>query len=284
MFGRRMAFGLTVAVFFALAPRSEAGLFVNSESLGYTGSWTRYGNLADAQNGVNPLGTGTVPQRDLSIYLTNGAPDIWPNSTYILTNWYSGSPNPSNTNYGFLQIGNDPASYPSQSPLSVTANGYWLDGSLTSYRLDVSGSGATYADAFARFGEIAGGAGSTTTGTFHNFALSVTFGGLSGAYNPISGRYESTGLPTSVTGSFKAIFENTGTDPSRHGFYAIDLSINNTSWAVQNGHIDPAAQSFSSTNVVAPEPASLLIFGSCLVGGAFWFRRRRHAADFGRVA
>lgn len=277
MFDRKMTYGLAVVALFALTGRSEAGLFVNSESIGYTGSWTRYGSLADAQNGVNAIGSGMVPQRDLSIYVTRNAPDVWPNSTYILTNWYSGSPNPNNTNFGFLQIANDPASY-GQPSLSATAKGFWTDGSLSSYRLEVSGNGATTANAFARFGEIAGGAGSTTAGIFHNFALDVTFGGLSGAYNPVTGRFESTGPPTSATGSFTAIFENTGTDPSRNGFYAINLTINNTSWAAQNGNVDPSAQSFTSNVVVTPEPTSLLVFGGCLVGGAFWLRRRRTAA------
>lgn len=261
---------LAVCLLAFVAPAAQAAVFVSFEQAGYTGSWTRYGTLADAQAGTNALGSGAVPQRDLSLYISQGVPSIYGDTTVIMSLWYAPG-SPSNQNFGFLQIYEDPET------TAQSVEGYFTDPSMTTYQLNVAGKNATAASSVARFGEKTGGPASTTSGEFHTYDLQVTFGGLSGTYNPGTGLYESDGFAGSVTGSFTGIFENKGTDPTRHGFYAINLAVNNENWAVDNGHISPAGQAFFSSTVV-PEPTSMLVLGSCLVGGFAWRKRFQRKA------
>lgn len=240
---------------------ADADVFVSTEQLGYVGSWTRYGSLADAQSGTNPISSGAVPQRDLALYFTSNVPDVYTDANIALTRWYSpSSMNPNNTNFGFLQL------YDIDGSTDTSIEGAWTDGTLSSFQFSVTGTNADNPNDVARFGEMNGGGAATTAGTFHEYALEVTFGGLTGTFNPMTGRFESNGGFSTVGGTFTGIFENMGTDASRHGFYAVDVDINLISWAVDNGYTSGSDTYFYST-VVNPEPASLALWS--LIGFIF---------------
>jgi hypothetical protein len=283
-----LALGLLVA-----APSlATAGTELSTDRFGYTGSYTKYATLADAQAGTNAIGTGTVQQRDLSLYFVNNAPAFYTDANIISTAWYYttqtqgyGWGNPNNTNLSFLQMYNDPAQ--GLSPLIGTADSYWTSAALNEFHITASGAGANTTNAAARFGDTdSASTGGATAGTFHSYNLEATISGLNTAvYDSLTGFYESTGDPNgvSVTGTFTALFENTSPHAPSNGFYKINLTLNNTSWAYDNqGSLQgiPFGTSiYGSTNVV-PEPSSLVLAGLGGLGfGVTALRRRRKAAE-----
>lgn len=249
---------------------AEAGpTFLNVERFGYAGSWTRYSSLADAMSGMNPVEVGTMPQRDFTAYISQDVSDNPFDPEFdLLTNWYSGTSNPSNTNYGFLQH------YDADASTVTALNSYWSS-DLTEFTLTASASGADYANDFARFGERPGGPGSATEAYFHSLEVDLTISDLTASYNSTLDRYEGTDTGSSmISGSLTGIVENVGTDSSRHGFYAYELDLNNSSWAYDNGHVD-AGQLTAYSSSVVPEPSSMALVVTSFPIGLIWLRKRR---------
>ena len=137
------------------------------------------------------------------------------------------------------------------------------------FTLNASGTGAG-ASEFARFWHApnTGGAAALTAGTFHEWALDVTVGGLT--VNEIGTWYIAENHPTSVSGSMTGIFENTNTsDSSLNGFYRYDYNLNLTNWAWDNQGSLYGAFSDSFFAAAVPEPstglATLAVFGIALI-------------------
>lgn len=294
----KLRIGFSILALGALAAsvgQAKAGVTeLSTDRFGYTGTYTKYATLADAQAQTNAIGSGNVVQRDLSLSIVNNSPSYYNDSTYIMTAWYYtttgpsyGYNNPNNTNLSFLQIANDPNV--GLAPLIGTANAYWTSPALNEFHITASGTNADQANSAARFGDTdaANKASSATFGVFLSYNLSATFSGLNTAvYNPVTGAYESTGDPNgiAVNGTFTALFQNTSaTNPLSNGFYTIDLSLNPISWAYANrDSLDTDIYAFppslfGASNVV-PEPSSLVLAGLGALGALFHVRRRRNAA------
>lgn len=259
-----------------------------SDRFGYTGTVTRYATLSDALSQSNPLTIPIpIPQRDLSIYATNqaGVAGFDPadaNSFAFSTAWFLPSPpgtgvgNPNNTTVGFVQI-NDPT-----NRTVNTSTAFYTDPSLTSFQLLVSGTDALPRDPVtgvaneeARFWNAPGAAGAAilTQGIFRTYSLDATFSDLNPA-TLVNGIFESDnpGRPISISGKFRAVFENTNPiDPGSLGFYDITLNLNNVSTAVNNGWLDPPFESTSGlfgSPTVVPEPSSFVLMVLGGLGGA----------------
>jgi len=242
-----------------------------SDRFGYTGSYTTYNSLSDAQNMTNSVGSGTIGQTDLSMFFTNNAentPNPYTNSNYFLTAWFytttgpnQGDNNPNNQVANFIQIANDPALL--SVPLIGTANAHWSS-SLTQFTIAASGANADYTNSVARFLTPLG----DTSTTFLSYSLNATFSGLNKAsFNPTDGAYESTGdtAGMSVNGTFTALAYNSTTG----GYYDINLALNTTSYVYSNlSNLDSSVYaytpSFFSASAVVPEPSSMAVVG--LVG------------------
>jgi len=277
---------------------AHADFFASTDRVSYTGTMTKYNSLGDAQGGINSVASYSIPARDTAtpyntgyrdaaIFFSNNAPNYYSNNSTFMTSWYyttsdntngklkndpagdryySGYGNPNNTNTGFVQIADGNGSTTS------AANGYFSNYSGGYYRnftLQVSGGNADYANSWARLwhGGIGGAAG-LTAGKFISYNLNMTFGGLMGSLLS-NGWIEANNHPDSVSGTFRAIFQNTNTvDPSFQGFYAVNYTFGLDNWAygqslagTLNGDISP-----SQFAAPVPIPGALWLLGSGLVG------------------
>lgn len=276
-----------VAVAGTVAHRVWAGAGVATDRCSYTGTQTRYATLADAQARTNPTGGPypipnrvtdppyNTPYRDLGLWFFKDVPG-YDDFNYFSTAWYyatsgtrySGTGNPNNTGDGFIQI------YDDDSSTDTSFIGYF-DTSFSRFTLKVSGANATNPDEYTRLWKAAGEP--NDRGTFHSYQLEITFGGLAGAWNPATGMYEATNHPTSVSGTFSAIFENTSAPNS---FYVVDWTYGMDNWAYGQGSGlvgGPIDGSFFASDLAVPEPASMamLVLGIPMV--VVW-RRLRWAA------
>jgi hypothetical protein len=272
---------------------TQAAELINFDGFSYTGDVTVFNNLTDAQNNQNARsGPHTIPTvsngsrttltnaRDASLFA-----DTSEGSLAFLTAWYftpqdvltndpnagNGVGNPNNTNTGFVQMFDLDGS-------SVDSLDIGWENNNTEFSVEASGTNAGSSEA-ARLWPAPelGGDGAITSGEFLEYDLDFTAIFNSPVSSPGSGTSTSS-LPDDVMGSFTGIFENTNTlDPSLNGFYTIDFSFQNESFALQN---DAVAQFRPNTDVVSqfavPLPGSVVLFGTGLVvaglGAAARFR------------
>lgn len=265
---KRLLLTMMVLLMIGRSSAMASPVFLSAERFGYDGNWSRYASLVDAMANVNVTETGLMPQRDLSIYVSQGITDNPFDPEFdILTNWYSGSGNPSNTNYGFFQY------YDADASTVTSLDGYW-NSDLTEFTLQATAAGADYSSDFARFGERTGGSGAATEAYFHELEVDLTISGLSSSFNSTTGRYEGGDTSSaSISGMISGIVENVGTDSTRHGFYVFQLDLNNSSWAYDNGHVTSGQLEAFSTSAV-PEPTSMALALTVLPIGLIWLRRR----------
>jgi len=269
---------------------AQGQFFFITDHAGYTGSWGFYSTLADAQNNTNLKSSGTIPQLNLGVYLTNGIyppGGSAPNSSIITTNWYSskdpktpGVGNTSNQSLGFFQIYNDPAN-------ATTKNNAFWSQDLKSITVNETAQNVKgVAGKESRFSPLAGLGFADTQGEFLSYAFTATASGLNGV--PNNGSIQDIGLDKTAklngfSGSLNAIFQNTVGlgNPSLDGFYSINLNFNNISSldGTFTNFINP--NQFAS-NTVIPEPASCLTFGLVFAASAGFgwrkSRQRRHSA------
>lgn len=271
---------LTCAVF--ATTQAQAVELINFDGFSYTGDVTVFDTLNDAQNSQNKLsGPHTIPTvtngprstlteaRDAALFA-----DTSEGSLQFLTAWYftpqdvlsnnssvaNGSGNPNNTNTGFVQMFDSDGS-------SVDTLDIGWENNNTEFSVEASGQNAG-ASEFARLwpAPVNGGAGAISAGEFLEYELDFTAIFNDPVSSPGSGTSTSS-LPDDVTGSFTGIFENTNTsDTSLNGFYTIDFSFQNQSYALQN---DAVVQFRPNTNVASqftvPLPGSAMLFGTSLV-------------------
>lgn len=261
-------------------PAAEAAeLYFASDRLAYSGTVTRYATLADAQAASNPLGTYSITtnngNRDLALYLTDDGNGN--REAYILTAWYytttggpySGVANPSNVQEGFFQIGDIDGN-------TVTSMTGFFNSDGTQFTLQVAGSGAhrdptqTPHDSARLWAPTFNGSMDLSFGYYHSYALDLTLNGLNGVND--NGLFTSNGEPTSVTGTFTAIFENlnytyspTKGNAAAEGFYVANFTIHMDSWAWSN--LGSLKEPFTYTEITAvPEPASFGVLGVAALG------------------
>lgn len=294
--------------FAALA--QAAPLNVSFDNFTYSGTVTRYNTLADAQSQTNALGPATTIQtasngprntrpnaRDGNLAVTSAAPsDYGTTLTYLSTAWYftttpangNGWGNPNNTNDGFIQY------YLTSSP---TVTGGWQPG-YTQFQLGVVGGDGDTGDN-GRFWPTSvpgGGAANISRGSFVDFNLHLSANFASAAtLNGTTNWYETTAMPSSMSGTLTGIFHNNQTfDTSINGFYRFSYTVTGPgSWAADNvatwndgtNNIPPASlwaapAAVVPPTVVAPVPGlgPMALLGlSLLLGLMVAVRQNRHA-------
>lgn len=225
-------------------------LNVSFDNFTYSGTVTRYATLDDARNQTNATGgpytiaTATngprstrTNARDGQIAVTSEAPAAYGTPlTYVSTTWYftttpasgDGWGNPNNTNDGFIQ-------YYLQSNPTVT--GGWQPGH-TQFRLTVAGGNGDEGNAARLWPAPDSGAAAISGGTFVDFNLDVTATFASAAVvNGTTNWYETSAMPSSVTGTLTGIFQNDQTNTtSYNGFYRFNYAVTGPgSWAADQG-------------------------------------------------
>lgn len=221
---------------------ASASYYASTERFGYYGTISVYDTLKDARQEKHArFSKQIVPQRDGSLFVVQNAPDYFADSDAFLTNWYDdaagdngGTANPSNTDYGFVQLYDGLFG----EPITVLKNiGYW-DRDHDEFTVAVEGANATYPNSFARLWNAGypdvGGEG--TTGTFLSYAYELHAYGLTAA-NAGGGFYINTNNASNYSGTFTAIFQNLSQNsPQSNGFYVVHLWFNTASWAASNGY------------------------------------------------
>lgn len=288
---KHLALAATLCGTFLPTASHASPFYVTSESFNYSGTINRYSTLSDALNDQNSVGgpysiatasngdRNTLNNaRDGSVYLTSGTPGFVDTSVFM-TSWYfttmpangAGWGNPNNTNTGFVQL------YDTDNSTISNISGGWDDDSYTNFSFSADGDNATNAEDYARLWAppVVGGAGSITRGTFLTYHLDMQFELPSAATLDvlIPGWYGSVARPTSVTGSFTGIFQNTGTQSDLNGFYVFDLSMSLGTWAEASAAVYPdgstqysPANGFAAPAVPVPATVLLLLSGLLSVG------------------
>ena len=247
--------GLALAALTCAGLAQAVPLNVGYDNFTYSGTVTRYATLADAQNQANATGgpytiqtvTNNSPlparatrsnARDGNLSVTSAAPAAYGSDvTYLSTAWYfttfpangDGWGNPNNSNNGFIQY------YLTSS--APTVNGGWQPG-YTQFRLTVSGGNGDSSNA-ARFWPVPNpdGPANISGGTYVEFNLNLTANFASPAtLNGATGWYETTAMPSSVTGTVSGIFQNDqANDTQYNGFYRFSYTLAGPgSWAADN--------------------------------------------------
>lgn len=276
MIGRTRAAAVVLLTTLAAAsPLAAQGSYFSSDNLGYSGSVSCYSNYQLALSHVSDCGVGAIAQRDLALYFVDGnaafAGATQPaREAVFLTNWYSNNGNnPNNTNNGFVQMYDNDAG-------SVTSMSMGWNDSMTMFTLAASGAN-TQPGCASLPPQDCGRLWNTGTqangGTFLSWNVQATFAGFAQAtFNTATGVYESVSEPLTVAGSLTALFF----DMTSGRYYELDASINDNSWAVDNGFGTNTSAGAAQPVTATPEPASVALMATGLIGiGGVSLRRRR---------
>ena len=230
-----------LATILAMPPVAPEKFLASSERFGYTGVVSVYASYPDAMAQKNPIRSGLAfPQRDGSLYVARAMGGQYGEFNAILTNWFAspnrdGQANPNNTNAGFFQM------YDADASNWSNQKGTWSK-DKKSFTVEGTGKRASYPSVedpgdYARLWNAGApaGSGEATKGTFYSYEYKLTATGLDGQLDPGSKLVKNTKNASSYSGYFRGIFRN---ESVRHqesnGFYRVDLTFNNSSWAVAN--------------------------------------------------
>jgi hypothetical protein len=108
-------------------------------------------------------------------------------------------------------------------------------------------------------------------GSFLSWSIDAYFSGFTEAtYDAGTGVYASQSDPMTVTGTLNGIFA----DATTGQYYVFNATLNNNSWAVDNGYATATVAGGAIT--ATPEPASFVLLATGLLGiGGFGYRKRR---------
>lgn len=267
-----------VAGLCAGAAMSYGNIFVSINSIGYVGSWEKFATLSDAQNNINAVDSGAVPQRDLQMYLSEGRATT--DGFQMVTGYNLGSGNPSNTNEGFLQISD--VGFASRDSLLAG----WTDTNFDTYEVNLTGSNAmrrlssTNPNQDTRLG--VGPSDRSTNGNWLSYDLNLTFDNLnSSEVDP--GVQRADDDPANVSGSLFVLFENPNlfdldsNTNANLGFYRVNININMVSWAADNNvsEVVDNPSAFEASTTPVPESAAYSLIFAALTGLWMVARRRR---------
>jgi len=273
---------------------ASAQTVANSMRFGYTGTVTRYATIFDAQKSVNAVATGTLSGALSRDFCMKFSRDSGSDHLLLGTGWFltttgpdKGNGNPSNKNTGFVQLQDN--SLASLTPGAV--NSKW-DNARTTFTLNLSGTNAldgTHPQYNTRLWNTTADSGQGGTFLDYDFSMVATVADAA-VWDAAQGMYISNTDPTSVTGYFRGLFQNTSEVPGsigtlHQGYYVFDFGLNLDSWAYDNRALFDAVtgltenkyevSKFGSAIPESSTYALLLGMASLATVGLLRWRRRR---------
>jgi hypothetical protein len=262
--------GLSLIAGVAVLPSSVfANAYVNFNTMSYEGFWEKYATLSDAESSQNQVDSGVVPLRDLQVYYSEG----YGNDAFqVVTAWNldgaDGTTNPSNQNEGFIQMSDI------GSTTVTSANFTYTGADNSGFVLQVSGENALRGEdaQYAR-----AGVGSIVTqggGNWLSYYFDITYSGLNSSNN--SSYILSVDDASGISGTAYILFESTDADDA--GFYRIDLTLGDDSWAAANGAEDLTTVIASTVGAI-PEPSYFALIAGFTIALLSFARREFKGAS-----
>lgn len=237
----------------SLASPAPEKFLASSERFGYVGTISVYNTFSDAMSRRMPRHSNIpIPQRDGALYCARAMGGEYGEFNAVLTNWYAspnrdGTNNPNNRNEGFFQM------YDSSGENWQNQSAYWSQDRKT-FTVEARGRNASYPSQenpgqYARLWNAGAspGSGESTKGTYLRYEYRFVATGLNGQDDG-SGFILSEVNAASYSGRFWAVFQNESErHPESNGFYVVEVTFNNTSWAKTNGFAQ--TDKFGSKNI-----------------------------------
>lgn len=230
-----------VCLWSAVSTAAQAQPLFFSDQLTYTGTWKEY--TSNGQ-GLDPIATGTFNGGGLTVNFETPAG--------------AGTGNIFGTAGNYFAL--------TSPTVNSTQNRTFFDNNLTSATTQQSGSTSGTTGAFDPTGGVFNPA---VSGDWLSFAFTATLNGLGGATaGGTEFVFDNTGGgtgPTSASGSFQGLFQNTGAGGNGH-YYLVEFNV--TGGVGTQSYID---------GVAIPEPASCLAFAVVFAASAGYGWRRKRA-------